>query len=205
MHTHDPATFDWNDCYTGTHRDHEPPDPLVLEITSALAPGRVLDVGCGAGGLLLELARRGFEVTGVDLSKNAIAAARHVFEGHGLEASLHVGDAASWQPDGQFDLVTNCFALPGTRADQHSAMRMMRDALAPGGTVVLKDFDVSMKRHAGAFGAFHHPTVEEICASFEGLDVERAEVVDTPPHHHGGQEISKEQWTAVLLVARKRL
>lgn len=75
-HRFDPQTFDWNDAYSGTIRDCVPPDPRTLAVAAQISAGRALDVGCGAGGLAIELARRGFSVTGVDIAKRAIAAAR---------------------------------------------------------------------------------------------------------------------------------
>lgn len=37
---------------------------------------RVLDIGCGTGRHAIELARRGYPVTGIDLSANQLARAR---------------------------------------------------------------------------------------------------------------------------------
>lgn len=57
----------------------------------------VLDVGCGAGGLLFEALERGAEAaTGVDLSSASIEAARRIASDRGLEerASFRVADGA---------------------------------------------------------------------------------------------------------------
>ena len=51
----------------------EPPTELVTLIESAkIEPCKVLDVGCGEGFYDIYLASRGFEVTGIDISENAI-------------------------------------------------------------------------------------------------------------------------------------
>jgi 2-polyprenyl-3-methyl-5-hydroxy-6-metoxy-1,4-benzoquinol methylase len=205
QHSHGEAPFDWNDIYTGDVTDCGDPDPLVLETIAGLPTrGRALDVGCGAGGLVLALARGGWEVTGIDIAANAIQAARKVMDRHGVEAQLHAADAATWQPTKQYDLITNCFALPNTKSGQLSAMRMMQQALAPGGTLILKDFDASMRRPE--FAGFHLTAVDELTAGFDQLEIVRAEVVPTPVHHHGNKEAAaaNEQWTAAFLVARKR-
>ncbi|MGH9154829.1 MAG: class I SAM-dependent methyltransferase [Acidimicrobiales bacterium] len=46
------------------------------DFVSSLAPGSVLDAGCGTGRLALELARRGIDTVGVDLDPTMLAAAR---------------------------------------------------------------------------------------------------------------------------------
>ena len=69
--------FDWNQAYTGQgERDLEAADPNFLEMIDRLKPGRALDFGCGAGGLAIELARRGWQVVGIDIAENAITSAR---------------------------------------------------------------------------------------------------------------------------------
>ena len=200
MQSHDP--FDWNQSYSGDATDYAEPDPLLLEIIDGLRPGRALDIGCGAGGLIVALAQRGWRVTGVDIAAKAIKAAREIVQMQGIDAELHVADATTWSPEGRFDLITNSFALPGSKTGRASLFRMVRNGLAPGGTVLVKDFDSTMNR-LEFFSGFDLVTVEELTAAFDRLDIIRAEIVDTPVHHHssgGGQP--DEHWTAALLHAR---
>jgi cyclopropane fatty-acyl-phospholipid synthase-like methyltransferase len=201
MDSADNLEFEWDDIYTGEASDLMEPDGLMLEIIAGLEPGRALDVGCGAGGLVVSLAHRGWEVTAVDIAPKAIAAARKALDARGLDAELHVGDSASWKPTAKYDLITNSFALPATSGDQAKFFQMVRDALAPRGTVLIKDFDATMKRHK-AFSGFHCPTVDELRTAFTGLEVSRAEVVETPAHHHDGHDGRDGPWTAALLCAR---
>lgn len=53
---------------------------------------RVLEFGCGQGGILLPFAKMGCEVTGVDLNAAKIEAGRRCFEAEGLEANLIADD-----------------------------------------------------------------------------------------------------------------
>ena len=46
--------------------------PLLEQKALQLAKGKILDVGCGAGSHSLFLQEKGFEVTAVDISENAI-------------------------------------------------------------------------------------------------------------------------------------
>ena len=204
MHEHLPDDFDWNDIYSGEESDFMPPDPLVLELASQLPPGDVLDVGCGAGGLLAALAARGWRVHGVDVAPRAIAAARKVLARRGVEADLGAADAATWSPPRTYDLVTNSFALPLTRAAQIAVYRTIREAVAPGGTVLVKDFDTQMA-HVGPFGGVDLVEVDHLLAAFDGFEVLRAEVVPTPVHDHGSGTYGETTWTAALLFARRPL
>src|SRR4029079_5025419 len=57
-------------------------------------PGmNVLDVACGSGNLAVEAARRGAEVTGLDLAENLVEAARKRAEAAGLNIKFDQGDA----------------------------------------------------------------------------------------------------------------
>ena len=61
--------------------------PEVMEFLGRAAPGRALDLGCGTGTNALEMARRGWRVTGVDFASRAIREARRkaAREGFGIE------------------------------------------------------------------------------------------------------------------------
>jgi 2-polyprenyl-3-methyl-5-hydroxy-6-metoxy-1,4-benzoquinol methylase len=190
---------DWDDIYTGGATDYEAPDADLVEIAAGLEPARALDVGCGAGGLVLALAETGWRVTGIDIAGKAIAAARRVLADHGAEASLSAADATKWKPPEQYDLITSSFAMPEGE-ERAAVLRMIRSALAPGGVVAIKEFDPSMSRHSH-FAGFDFVTIDELTEAFDGLEVERAEVVSTPVHEHAEGSAS-EDWTAILFIAR---
>src|ERR1700709_2145942 len=63
---------------------------LVDREEVGLAPpyGKALDVGCGTGAHAIELARRGWQVTGVDAVAKALAAAREKAAGAGGEVRV---------------------------------------------------------------------------------------------------------------------
>jgi 2-polyprenyl-3-methyl-5-hydroxy-6-metoxy-1,4-benzoquinol methylase len=72
-----------------------------------VGPGlRVLEVGCGAGGVLAAFAERGAQVTGVDLHAPSIEYARQRFEHEGARFELaDVYDVDPAELDGPFDLL----------------------------------------------------------------------------------------------------
>lgn len=87
-----------------------------VEYESVLAeikPGqKVLDVGCGDGTFALLAAKRGIDITGVDLSEENIRHAQDRAEAEGLGASFVVGDAERVPfSDASFDVVVSLQVL----------------------------------------------------------------------------------------------
>jgi ubiquinone/menaquinone biosynthesis C-methylase UbiE len=81
--------------------------PLFKIIKETAGPeGRLLEVGCGMGTDLLQFARMGIHVTGVDLTDSGIAMAKKRFDLYGQEADLRVADAETLPfEDETFDVV----------------------------------------------------------------------------------------------------
>ncbi|MFA5116107.1 MAG: class I SAM-dependent methyltransferase [Candidatus Omnitrophota bacterium] len=65
---------------------------------------RILDVGCGTGRHSIELTKRGYNVTGVDLSGNQIKRAREKAQEAGVAIDFQIQDARNLSFDGEFDL-----------------------------------------------------------------------------------------------------
>jgi SAM-dependent methyltransferase len=66
---------------------------------------KILDVGCGTGRHAIELTRRGYSVTGVDLSENMLKKARENAGNAGFEIDFRQADARNLPFKGEFDLV----------------------------------------------------------------------------------------------------
>lgn len=66
---------------------------------------KILDIGCGTGRHDIELAKRGYNVTGIDLSESMLAKAREKAEKAGVNLNLQLADARKLQFENQFDLV----------------------------------------------------------------------------------------------------
>lgn len=66
---------------------------------------RILDVGCGTGRHAIELAKRGYSVTGVDLSENMLNRAREKAIDTGVQIDFEKADARNLPFEDEFDLV----------------------------------------------------------------------------------------------------
>jgi cyclopropane fatty-acyl-phospholipid synthase-like methyltransferase len=73
----------------------KPPDQLTEQIESGLiTPCKTIDLGCGAGNNSVYLAKKGFEVTGVDISQTAIKYAVDNAKKHKIDCRFMVMDLA---------------------------------------------------------------------------------------------------------------
>jgi SAM-dependent methyltransferase len=101
----------------------------------------ILDIGCGTGRHAIELARRGYRVTGVDLSPSQIERARAKAEAAGVAVDFRVADARALPFQGEFGLaVMLCeggFALMETDEMNFEILRGAARALRPGGKLVM--------------------------------------------------------------------
>jgi 2-polyprenyl-6-hydroxyphenyl methylase / 3-demethylubiquinone-9 3-methyltransferase len=106
---------------------------LTQELHLPPAGLRVLDVGCGGGLLAEEFARLGCAVTGVDPSRESLAAARAHADTHGLAITYQrgSGEALPFAAD-SFDVVYCCDVLEHVR-DVRQVIAETARVLKPGG------------------------------------------------------------------------
>lgn len=103
---------------------------------------RLLDLGCGAGRHLLELARRGYQATGIDVSPEMVAFAQEEARRRQLSVTVTAGDLRRLHLSGTFDAAfcfmdTFRFLLTNDEILKH--LRTVAKHLAPGG-LYLTDF-----------------------------------------------------------------
>jgi SAM-dependent methyltransferase len=113
-----------------------------LEALLAIRPPlRVLDLPTGQGRHAIELARRGYEVTAVDLSPYMLSIARHRASEAGVRIRLLEGEMRQPLEGKRFDLVLNLFTSLGYFAEQADDRKVVAAAhgmLVDGGRFVLE-------------------------------------------------------------------
>lgn len=111
-----------------------------------LPPGsRILDIGCGTGRHAIELARRGYQITGVDISSGMLAEAEKAAGKANVEVVWIHADAKKFTSTSLFDaaicLCEGAFCLLATDDDpfEHdlSILRNIHAALKPGARFIL--------------------------------------------------------------------
>lgn len=140
-------------------------DFLVAEL-GLPAGGKILDVGCGTGRHAIELAKRGYAVTGLDLSAGMLARARDAANAAGVTVEWLRADATCFALPARYDaaicLCEGAFGLLGQGDDPIeqplSILRNIARSLRPQGKTVFTVLNgtAMLRRHADADVAAGH-------------------------------------------------
>jgi SAM-dependent methyltransferase len=142
--------------------------------------GRALDLGCGSGIWGVHLAKRGWQVTGVDLVGKAVRRARERAREAGVDVPFVQGDVTGLRGTGVgsgFRLVLDTGTFHGLNAAQREAMGREVSAVAADDATVLLDVFAPGRRGPLPRGA----TRSDVEAAFPGWKVTDTEVADTEP------------------------
>lgn len=111
--------MDWENRYqqgqTGWDRGDVSENLLYWLDNELLKPCSILIPGCGNGYEVLELAKRGFDVTAIDIAPSAISNLKAALDKQGFKANCVLADFFDWQPETPFDVIyeqTSLCALP---------------------------------------------------------------------------------------------
>jgi 2-polyprenyl-3-methyl-5-hydroxy-6-metoxy-1,4-benzoquinol methylase len=117
-------------------------DVELILVQLELSPGaRVLDVGCGPGRHTVELARRGYEVLGIDPSRAMIEAARARAAASDVAPDFRQVGGESFRAEREFDAAICLFTTLGQISEQgenSGLVPRVYDALCPGGYFVVE-------------------------------------------------------------------
>ncbi|MFO7978809.1 MAG: class I SAM-dependent methyltransferase [Bacteroidales bacterium] len=135
----------------------------------------IIDIGCGTGRHSIELTKRGYTVTGIDLSQSQLDRAREKAQQQGLDIPFLKHDARNLPFEQQFDLaIMLCeggFSLMETDEMNYQILASATKALKPDGKFIFTTLN-------GLFPLYH--SVERFCAAHtnEGNATYKSETFD---------------------------
>lgn len=172
------ARDDWNRVYgAATFAPMNDANAFLVEVVRGRTPGKALDIGMGQGRNSIHLARLGWEVTGVDISDEAV---RHSAE-EAKKANLSIRalrqDFAAFDLGReQWDLIAGIYM--GDLITSNAARIV--DALKPGGILVVENFQRDINRPGAVGGAPLGYAANELLTTFAALRVRRYEDTRAP-------------------------
>ena len=121
---------------------------------------KILDVGCGTGRHTIELSKRGYSVTGIDLSETQLSRAREKAEKDHLKINFEEQDARNLSFNHEFDvaimLCEGGFPLMETDEMNFEILKSVTKSVRETGKFIFTTLN-------GLFPLYH--SVEEFCAS----------------------------------------
>lgn len=143
MHWYEDEAF-WSEfsetMFSGRRRADTADTVATSPLLAFPAGARMLDLCCGPGVYLVPLARRGYAVTGVDLSPALLERARAACAEAGVDVRLVRADMLEHIEPESYDVVLNVFTSFGYFDDPRDNLRVLRnahDSLVPGGELLI--------------------------------------------------------------------
>jgi SAM-dependent methyltransferase len=113
----------------------------LVKLLKLRPAARVLDLCCGPGRHSMELAQRGFRVTGVDRTKTYLNDARKLARKHKVDIEFLQADMRKFRRPRAFDAIINMFTAFGyfrKQADDARVAKNMAASLKPGGALLME-------------------------------------------------------------------
>lgn len=110
----------------------------IVKLLKIQPPAKILDVCCGYGRHSIELAKRGFDVVGVDVSERQIKRAKEI--AGNMAISFQIADIRELNFQNEFDVAVNMFLSFGyfqTVDEDIAALESVFRALKPGGKFLM--------------------------------------------------------------------
>lgn len=156
---------------------------LDREDREAGQPGRALDIGCGKGHWAMELARRGWQVTGIDIVPKAVREARERARDAHLDIEFIVGDVTRLRSSGvggEFRLIWDFGAIHGLEQPQREATGREITAVARSDATLLMLAWSPGRREPLPRGA-SRAEIESAFSDWTVVEVEPFDVTGLPP------------------------
>jgi SAM-dependent methyltransferase len=166
--------------------DHQPFAETLMELVAREENGHgpphgsALDLGTGSGVWGVELAKRGWQVTGVDMVDKALRRARERVDEAGVDMRLVQGDVTALRQanvGSGFRLVLDTGTFHGLIDSQREAMGRELSAVCAGDATILLDCFAPRRRGPLPRGASR----SDVERAFPGWEVTDAVIADSAP------------------------
>ena len=121
---------------------------------------KIIDIGCGTGRHSIELTKRGYQITGIDLSESQLKRAKEKAGEQGLQIVFERHDARTLPFKGEFDLALmlceGAFPLMETDEMNFEILKNATKVLKNNGKLIFTTLN-------GLFPLYH--SVEQVCAA----------------------------------------
>lgn len=132
--------------------------PKIEQKALQLAKGKILDVGCGAGSHALYLQKKGYDVTGIDISPNAIKTC----ELRGLQKAFvkNILDIDTSKEENKYDtilLLMNGTGIFGTLVQIAKHLKQLKSLVKQNGQILIDSSDIIYMFDQDEDGAYEVP------------------------------------------------
>jgi ubiquinone/menaquinone biosynthesis C-methylase UbiE len=142
--SHDAFTQEtWEEVWASSAPNYDPAEPQLRDSLALIErfwperSGRFLEAGCGSAANALNLAQRGADVAGIDLSPSGLSMAKSAFAERGLRGEFLRGDVREIPfPDESFEFVYAGGVVEHFVETDQAVAEMVR-VLRPGGRLLL--------------------------------------------------------------------
>ena len=144
----------------------------ILTLLGEIPGKRILDLGCGSAAAGIELTKRGFDVTGLDLW---VEPARRRMAARKVTIRLVEQDMRTMSFDNEFDAVVNWdisgIGILGTDEQNIDVVRRIQQALVLGGKVLIETYNIERARCKGIEGLRYDPQDNRIKGRIRGYEL----------------------------------
>lgn len=126
-------------------QENPAPSFELIDLARPTSESRIVDIGGGASRLVDGLVARGFKhVTVLDISNSALDAAKARLGERASQVQWIVADITAWSPTQTFDVWHDraAFHFLIDAADRSAYVKLMRQAIKPGGHIVIGTFAI---------------------------------------------------------------
>ncbi|MBI4276597.1 methyltransferase domain-containing protein [Candidatus Uhrbacteria bacterium] len=173
IRTHD---VDWETQYS--HRRNvweQKPHTYSVLASKRVRRGCILDIGCGEGYDCLYFAAKGYEVTGVDISRTVIKRLRAEAKRQRLHVRGRVADITTAKPRGTYDIVVSYGVLHFLGARFPAWMKELKARTKPGGIHALYVFGNEGDFYAIGKRQFYFPSIRQLRALYQDWTIIKIE------------------------------